>query len=175
MISAPVFGGDVMKGRISLAITISLSVAVLVTGLASYVLASNGSSAFLYIPGIRGDAADPGHRNWIEVLSCDWGKVPPPRGNMVPGEGHGPAGKLCFGDFSVLKTVDESSTDLASYCSKGVQFSHIRVELPDGTMGKYDTLILRKVKILSVRPAGVLPNGTKTEIVTLGFRQVEYQ
>ena len=164
-----------MKGRTSALLTISLSVAVLVTGLASYVLANNGSSAFLYIPGIQGEASDPAHRYWIEVLSCDWGKVPPPRGNMVPGDGHGPAGKLCFGDFSVLKTVDESSSELASYCSRGIQFSHIRVELPDASLGKYDTLILRKVKILSVRPAGVLPNGKKTEVVTLGFRQVEYQ
>ena len=162
-----------MKGRISTALTISLSVAVLVTGLASYVLASNGTSAFLYIPGIQGEAADPAHRYWIEVLSCDWGKVPPPRGNMVPGEGYGPAGKLYFGDFSVLKTVDGASKDLLSYCSKGVKFSHIRVELPGKTMGNYNTLILRKVKILSVRPAGVMPDGTKTEVVTLGFRQVE--
>ena len=164
-----------MKGRVFTVLTISLSVAVLVTGLASYVAANNGSSAFLYIPGIRGEAADPAHRNWIVVLSCDWGKVPPPRGNMVPGDGRGPAGKLCFGDFSVLKIVDESSSELASYCSKGIQFSHIRIELPKMAMGNYETLILRKVKILSVRPAGVMPDGTKTEVVTLGFRQVEYQ
>jgi type VI secretion system secreted protein Hcp len=164
-----------MKGRISVTLILSLSVAVLVTGLSSYVLASDGASAFLYIPGIQGEASDPAHRYWIEVLSCDWGKVPPPRGDMVPGEGHGPAGKLCFGDFSVLKTVDESSKDLSSYCSRGVQFSHIRVVVPGKALGKYDTLILRKVKILSVRPAGVLPNGKRTEVVTLGFRQVEYQ
>ncbi len=164
-----------MMGRTSTALTISLSVAILVTGLAGLVLANSGVSAFLYIPGIHGEAADPAHRNWIEVLSCDWGKVPPPRGDMVPSEGKGPAGKLCFGDFSFLKTVDDSSRELSSYCSRGVLFSHIRVELSGTTMGDYDTLILRKVKILSVRPARPLPDGTKTEVVTIGFRQVEYQ
>jgi type VI protein secretion system component Hcp len=150
-------------------------VVVLVTGLAGLVLASSETTAFLYIPGIHGEAADPAHRNWIEVLSCDWGKVPPPRGDMVPSKGKGPAGKLCFGDFSFLKTVDDSSEMLFSYCSRGVLFSHIRVEMSGTTMGDYDTLILRKVKILSIRPARSLPDGTKTEVVTLGFRQVEYQ
>ncbi|MDF1536494.1 MAG: type VI secretion system tube protein Hcp [bacterium] len=164
-----------MKGRVPAELIISLLVAVMVTVLAGYVLASSGFSAFLYIPGIRGEASDPAHRNWIGVLSCDWGNVPPPRGDMVPVEGKGPAGKLCFGDFSVLKPLDDSSREISSYCDRGITFSHIRVELPGKIMGSYDTLVLRKVKILSVRPAGVLPNGTKTEIVTLGFRQIEYQ
>ena len=90
-----------MKGSKVRALIIALLAAALAAGYAGLALATNGTSAFLYIPGIRGQAADPAHRHWIEVLSCDWGKVPPPRGDMVPGEGKGPAGKLCFGDFSV--------------------------------------------------------------------------
>jgi type VI protein secretion system component Hcp len=150
--------------------------AMLVIASSSPLLAgSEESFAFLYMPGIQGYAEDPAHRNWIEVLSCDWGSVPPPRGSMVSDSGKGPAGKLCFGDFSFLKHVDGTSETLAKYCSYGLQFSHIRVELSGSYMGKFKYLILRKVKVLSVRPGKTESDGSKTEIVTVGFRQVEYQ
>ena len=94
---------------------------------------------------------------------------------MVSSNGKGPAGKLCFGDFSFLKYVDKSSDELAEYCSRNITFSHIRVELAGSTMGNFKQLVLRKVKVLSVRPGKKDLNGRETEIVTVGFRQVEYQ
>ena len=94
---------------------------------------------------------------------------------MVSASGKGPAGKLCFGDFSFLKQVDDSSEKLADYCSRGVQLSQIRVELPDSEKGKFRYLVLRKVRILSVRPGKTTGGEGKTELVTVSFRQVEYQ
>jgi type VI protein secretion system component Hcp len=164
-----------MMGMIRTASTVFLSIFLLLTLISPLSAGSEKSYAFLYVPGIQGNTDDPGHRNWIEVLSCDWGSVPPPRGSMLTNGGKGPAGKLCFGDFSFLKFVDESSDILADYCSRGIQFSHIRVELSDSKMGNFQTLVLRKVKVLSVRPGKAESDGSKTEIVTVGFRQVEYQ
>ena len=164
-----------MRGKIRIIPAIVLSAAFLLVGFTELASASAESHAFLYIPGVHGNADDPAHRNWIEVLSCDWGSVPPPRGSMVSASGKGPAGKLCFGDFSFLKNIDESSKKLADYCSRGLQFSHIRVKLPRGTTGNFKYLVLRKVKVLSVRPGKTEKDGTGTEVVTVSFRQVEYQ
>jgi len=164
-----------MKGTFKAFWIVFLSAMLVLAGTSAFLWASEGANAFLYIPGIHGSADDPAHRNWIEVLSCDWGSVPPPRGSMVSANGKGPAGKLCFGDFSFLKNVDRSSKVLADYCSRGVQFSHIRVELPDSNKGNFRYLVLRKVKVLSVRPGKPASDGSRTEIVTVGFRQVEYQ
>ena len=167
--------GTAMNGTFKSILIFFLS-ALLFLACSSPLLAeSEGSFAFLYIPGIQGYAEDPAHRNWIEVLSCDWGSVPPPRGSMVSDTGKGPAGKLFFGDFSFLKYVDETSEALAEYCSSGLKFSHIRVELSGSNMGKFKYLVLRKVKVLSVRPGKTESDGSGTEIVTVGFRQVEYQ
>ncbi len=167
--------GCAMKGTFKYISVIFLSAILILTGIPSLLSASADSYAFLYIPGIQGNADDPVHRNWIEVLSCDWGSVPPPRGSMVSDSGKGPAGKLCFGNFSFLKYVDGSSADLAEYCSRGVQFSHIRFELSGSNMGNFKYLVLRKVKVLSVRPGKTGSDGSKTEVVTVSFRQVEYQ
>jgi len=164
-----------MKGFVVTISNILLSAVLALAGLSSLAHASDGSYAFLYIPGIHGSADDPAHRNWIEVLSCDWGSVPPPRGSMISSSGKGPAGKLCFGDFSFLKKVDKSSEVLADYCSRGIQFSHIRVELPPGSTGNFKYLVLRKVKVLSVRSGKRGSDGNDTEVVTVSFRQVEYQ
>ena len=164
-----------MKGAFKHISIVFLSAMLFLAGSSPLLANEEGAFAFLYMPGIQGDAEDPAHRNWIEVLSCDWGSVPPPRGSMVSDSGKGPAGKLCFGDFSFLKHVDGTSETLAKYCSLGLQFSHIRVELSGSYMGKFKYLILRKVKVLSVRPGKTESDGSKTEIVTVGFRQVEYQ
>lgn len=150
--------------------------AVLLLGSTSTPLsATDEQQALLYIPGIQENAEEPAEGEGIEILSCDWGSVPPPRGLMVSGNSKGPAGKLCFGDFSFLKHVDESSDMLAEYCSKGVELSHIRVEISGSNMGGFKYLVLRKVKVLSVRPGKTEGDGRKTEVVTVGFRQVEYQ
>ena len=167
--------GCVMKGTFRSVSIFFLSVMIVLGGSSSFLRASDGSYAFLYIPGVKGNSDDPAHRNWIEVLSCDWGSVPPPRGSMVSKDGTGPAGKLCFGDFSFLKYVDESSKILARYCSHGVQFSHVRIELSGSKMGNFKYLVLRKVKVLSVRPGKKAKDGSQTEVVTIGFSQVEYQ
>jgi len=156
-------------------LTVFLSLLLLLAGSSLLFAEPEASFGFLYLPGVQGDADDPAHRNWIEVLSCDWGSVPPPRGTMVPESGKGAAGKLCFGDFSFLKYVDATSEILAGYCDRSVQLSHIRVELAGSSMGKFKYLILRKVKVLSVRPGKTESDGSKTEVVTVGFRQVEYQ
>ena len=170
-----VLWGAIMRGILKTIAVVFLSATFVAAGFTGLLSASAGSCAFLYIPGIHGNADDPTHRNWIEILSCDWGSVPPPRGSMVSDSGKGPAGMLCFGDFSFLKYVDDSSADLAEYCSRGVQFSHIRLELSGSKMRNFKYLVLRKVKVLSVRPGKTDRDGSKTEVVTVGFRQVEYQ
>ena len=164
-----------MNGFLKQISMVFLSAMIFSAGPSPLLAGPEDTFAFLYMPGIQGYARDPAHRNWIEILSCDWGSVPPPRGSMVSDNDKGPAGKLCFGDFSFLKHVDGTSETLAKYCSRGLQFSHIRVELSGSYMGKFKYLILRKVKVLSVRPGKTESDGSKTEIVTVGFRQVEYQ
>ncbi len=164
-----------MKGSIGIGWIVGLFLLLGAWSVPTSAGSPEGSSAFLYMPGVKGTVQDAAHRNWIKVLSCDWGSVPPPRGDMLSEGGKGPGGKLCFGDFSFLKPVDGSSRALADYCSRGVQFSHIRVELPPSEGGTLRYLILRKVTVLSVRPGTPLGDGTPTEVVTVGFRQVEYE
>ena len=156
------------------------SISILISVTALLVMAFAGiswadSPGFLYIPGINGGAADPAHRNWIEVLSWDLSSIPPPRGSMVTASGKGPAGKLYFGDFSFLKEVDASSKTLTDCCSRDTLLPHIRVKLPEKAAGMFKYLVLRKVKVLSIQPGKIKKDGNRTELVTVSFRQVEYQ
>ena len=156
--------------RYSLSIALLLSLVMLTmpaVGLAQVV-------AFLDIPDIQGESDDPGHRNWIEILSCDWGDVPPPRGDMIGREGER-AGKLCFGNFSIMKPVDKSSSVLLKYCDSGQSIPEVRLELAGEKIGEYRYLVLRKVTVLSVRPGLVTEGGAPTEIVTFKFSQVMYR
>lgn len=164
-----------MRGIIRTSGFIFLSALLFLCGMTATARAASDTYAFLYMPGIPGSSPEPAHRNWIEVISCDFGSVPAPRGSMLPLDGEGKAGKLHFGDFSFEKEVDRSSRMLALCCQSKVQLSHIRIELTGSDLGQFKSLILRKVKILSVEPGKKKRDGKDTEIVTVSFKQVEYQ
>ena len=135
---------------------------------------SHGAGTFLFIPGISGESSDSAHRPWIEVLSCDWGAVPPPRGAMVGDKGKR-AGKLCFGQFTVLKLVDRASPDLLRACTGNQLIPEVRIALSTEQNSGYHLLVLKKVTVLSVRPGDSLGSEKETEIVTFDFKQVEYR
>ncbi len=130
--------------------------------------------AYLKIPGITGDSAGIAKSTWIEVLSCDWGEVPPPRGAMMDDEGE-KGGKLCFGNFTILKPVDRASPVLLVYCQNQETIPEVKLELTGEKSGGYRYLVLRKVNVLSIRPVLDIEEEDASEIATFKFRQVEYR
>ncbi|MCI0497505.1 MAG: type VI secretion system tube protein Hcp [Thermoplasmata archaeon] len=96
-------------------------------------------NAYLWIKGIDGEATDEGHKDWIDVLSLEWGIATQPR-DAASGL---PTGKRQHKSMTITKELDKSSPKLAEALSSG---SPLTVSLEvyragdDGAMVHYLTI-----------------------------------
>lgn len=81
---------------------------------------------FLQIDGIKGEATEENHKDWIDLLSFAWGVSN--SGSVVLGGGAG-AGKSDFQDFSFTKVVDASSPPLFQHAANGKHIDEAVLEL----------------------------------------------
>lgn len=73
--------------------------------------------SFLHLGnGIKGEAQDERHRDWIDVLSWNWGLSQ--SGTTHSGKGGG-GGKVDVQDITITKYVDAASHDLIKRCCSG--------------------------------------------------------
>ena len=76
---------------------------------------------FLYLDNnIVGESQDDKHRDWIDILSWDWGMVQ--SGTTHQGGGGG-GGKVDVRDITISKYVDKATHDLIARCCSG---AHIK-------------------------------------------------
>lgn len=72
---------------------------------------------FLYLDNnIVGESQDDKHRDWIDILSWDWGMVQ--SGTTHQGGGGG-GGKVDVRDITISKYVDKATHDLIARCCSG--------------------------------------------------------
>ena len=131
---------------------------------------------FLDIEGeISGESQDATHADTIDVLAWSWSMSQ--SGSFHTGGGGG-AGKASFGDISVTKWVDKSSTVLMKYCSNGDHFptAKIIVRKAGKTPLEYIILTLTAVMVTAVSTGGSGGEDKLTENVTFNFREfkIEY-
>ena len=127
---------------------------------------------FLELDGIKGEAADKGHKETIDILAWSWGLSN--TGTFQAGTGGG-AGKANFQDFSVTKYVDKSSADLMYACASGKPVATGKIYVRKAGENPLEYLVYEFTNILisSVSTGGSSGDERLTENVSLNFATVK--
>jgi len=129
------------------------------------------------IDGIDGESTDDKHKDWIEVLSFDWGVSQPV--SVGSATGGRTAGRADFQDFGITKLVDKASPNLALYCASGKHISKVVVELCLAAEEKHPFMkfTLEDVVVSSVSPGGAAEavEPRPTESVTFNYGKIEWE
>ena len=130
--------------------------------------------AFLKVDGIPGGSGDERHKEWIEVLSFNWG-VTQPRTPM--GLGGGEQTTPAHQHFSIVKAVDRASTGLFKACCFAEPVKEVTLELcrATGDKQKYMSYKFTDVIVASWRPQGSSRGDQPfpSEQVAFSYREVE--
>ncbi len=118
--------------------------------------------AFLKVDGIPGESTDDKHKDWIEILSFNFGAHQPASGSASTAGG-ATSERVNIQDFSVVKALDKASPKLFDQCCSGKHIKEATVELcrAGGDKVKYMEYKMEEVIITSVRPGGS-SHGTET-------------
>jgi type VI secretion system secreted protein Hcp len=125
---------------------------------------------FLKIDGIPGESTDDKHKDWIEILSYSHGLSQPSTGSVSSG-GARSAERCDHQDFSIVKTLDKASPQLALHCCNGKHIPKITLELCRSTGDKqlYMKYELSDSIISSVRPGGSSQGGESLPLEEVAF------
>lgn len=128
---------------------------------------------FLKIDGIKGESTDDKHKDWMEILSFNWG-VSQMASASVSATGGGASGRASFQDLTVVKTMDSASPLLFKACAKGDHIKEAVLELcrPGGDKLKYMEYKLTDVIISSVSVGGG-GGGEPTESISLNYAKIQ--
>ncbi len=84
--------------------------------------------AFVKIDGIPGESTDDKHKDWMEVLTFNWG-ANQPASATASSSGGATSERANFDNFEVTKSIDKASPKLALACADGTHIKQITVEL----------------------------------------------
>ena len=130
--------------------------------------------AFLKVDGIPGGSTDDRHKEWIEVLSFNWGVSQP--ATPLSSEGKEQTTPT-HQNFSIVKPVDNASARLFKACCLAELIKEVTLELCRATekKEKYMSYKFTDVIVASWRPQGA-PKGDQkfpSEEVAFSYREVE--
>ena len=125
---------------------------------------------FLYLEGVPGDSTVESHKDWIDVLSFNYGiRNPPQYGTSGSGAA---AGRPQFGDLVITKMLDKASPQLYLMASNGMHIPEARLEVIRG-----GNLVLRyrlsDVTVGAVETAGEAANRILDK-VSLKYGKIEW-
>ncbi len=132
------------------------------------------SDTFLQVDGIKGESTDKGHKEWIEILSYNWG-VSQMASATASSSGGGSTQRADFQDLSVVKELDASTPLLSQACWSGKHIDKVVLELnraagDDRT--KYMLYEMENVIISSVSVGGG-GGGIPTESLTFNYGKLK--
>ena len=130
------------------------------------------ADSFLKIDGIKGESTDDKHKDWIEILSYNWG-VSQMASASASTSGGGTSQRADFQDLSIVKTLDSASPLLFKACAKGDHISEVKIELcrAGGDKLTYMEYTMNNVIISSVSTGGG-GGGEPTESITLNYGKI---
>jgi len=125
---------------------------------------------FLKIGTIPGESTDDKHKDWIEILSFNWGVAQPSAGSRSSG-GAASAERCDHHDFMVTKTLDKASPKLFLSCCKGEHINEVKVELcrATGDKQKYMEYKMSDVIVSGVRPGGAAHGSESLPLEEVSF------
>ncbi len=130
------------------------------------------ADSFLKIGGVKGESTDDKHKDWIEVLSYNWG-VSQLASATKSSAGGGAVQRADFQDLSIVKIMDSATPLLFLACAKGEHIDEVKLELcrAGGDKLKYMEYKLSNVIISSVSVGGG-GDGEPTESVTFNYGKI---
>jgi len=133
--------------------------------------------AFLKIDGIPGESTDDKHKDWIEVLSFNFG-MHQPASSTASSTGGATAERVDIQDLSVVKHIDKASPKIYELCCNGKHISNVTLELcrAGGDKLKYMEVKMEQVIISHANPGGNSQgtDGFPTESVSFNFGKVKW-
>ncbi len=131
------------------------------------------SDTFLQIDGIKGESTDKDHKDWIEVLSFNWG-VSQMASGSASSSGGGSTQRADFQDLSIVKELDSSSTLLNKACWGGQHIDKVVLELNRAAGDKRQKYMEYKMEnvIISSISIGGGGGGIPTESVTFNYGKI---
>jgi type VI secretion system secreted protein Hcp len=133
-------------------------------------------NAFIQIDGIKGEATEDKHKDWIEIADFNLGHS---QQSLMTGGAYGrQAGKADFEPVTFRKMIDSSSPTLALHCANGTQIAKVTIEASAaaGEKTKFASVILEHVMVAGFRMQGN-PSGEvarPTEEVSLVFDKITW-
>ncbi len=126
--------------------------------------------AFLKIEGVPGESTDDKHKDWIEILSFNYGVTQRASGSASTGGGAS-AERANFADFTVVKALDKATPKIFEACATGKHIPTVTLELcrAGGDKVKYMEYKLSNVIISSSRPGGSSQGGETLPLEELSF------
>lgn len=129
---------------------------------------------FLKIDGIKGESTDEKHKDWIEILSYNFGVSQMASAASPSATASAGGARADFQDLSIVKMMDKSSPMLVKACAKGDPIKEVTLELcrPTGNKSVYMEFKLTKVIVSSLSIGGG-GGGEPTESVTFNYGKIE--
>ena len=128
---------------------------------------------FLKIGDIKGESTDDKHKEWIEILSYNWG-VSQMASASASSSGGGTTQRADLQDLSIVKLLDSATPLLFLACAKGEHIDEVKIELcrAGGDKLTYMEYIMNNVIISSVSTGGG-GGGEPTESVTFNYGKIK--
>jgi type VI secretion system secreted protein Hcp len=133
--------------------------------------------SFIKIDGIPGESTDDKHKDWIEILSFNFGMTQP-ASTTASSVGGASSERVNLDDLSIVKLMDKASPKLYELCCSGKHIANVSVEVcrAGGDKVKYMEVKLEQVIISSVHPGGSSQgsDGFPSESVTFNFGKAKW-
>jgi type VI secretion system secreted protein Hcp len=121
--------------------------------------------AYLNLDGVKGEALDDKHKDWIELAGFGH-QMTQPVSQTVSSAGGAATGRTQHGDFQIHKYVDAASPKLYEAISNGKHFSKAKIEVcrAGGSQVKFLEINLEEVMISKVHLDSPPSNGNNAAI-----------
>ena len=87
------------------------------------------SDAYIQLDGIKGQASDDAHKDWIEIIAYDQTLELPIQNAQAGSGGREAVGRVQCGDLVITKQMCIASPDLAFHCASGKPISKAELHL----------------------------------------------
>jgi type VI secretion system secreted protein Hcp len=129
---------------------------------------------YIKLEGIDGESKDSKHKNWIDVLSFNYGVSQ--SSSMFTGGGGG-VGKASFDVLTFTHYVDRATPNLFQYCAAGRHIPTVEVsacKAGDGSQ-EYMHITLTDVLVTHAGPTGSTDDARVKETVGLSYSKIKVE
>lgn len=133
---------------------------------------------YLQLDGIKGDATDSKHKDWIAISAFSQGIAQPMGGAAIAHGGHA-SGRADFSDITFSKRLDLASPMLALHCVEGKNITKATMELcrPAGDKKVFLKITMENMIVSSIQSTGAShgDDPVPVETISLRFQKIQWE